>query len=40
MSMETRAPLTDTQALPALSNAEIADRLASSPWRNPTFFLA
>ncbi len=27
--METRAPLTDTQALPALSNAEIADRLAS-----------
>ena len=27
--METHAPLTDTRALPALSNAEIADRLAS-----------
>ena len=27
--METRAPLTDMRALPALSNSEIADRLAS-----------
>ena len=27
--METRAPLTDMQALPALSNSEIADRLES-----------
>ncbi|HEX7422397.1 MAG TPA: hypothetical protein VF311_00715 [Terriglobales bacterium] len=27
--MNTQAPLTDSPALPALSNAEIADRLAS-----------
>jgi hypothetical protein len=27
--METQAPLTDSLAVPALSNAEIADRLAS-----------